>query len=553
MKKYALGLDYGTLSARVVLIDCDDGTLVGSSVYEYSHGVMCEELPGGKKLSEGWALQHPQDYIDAFVITVKDVLKKTKVSPECIIGIGVDFTACTILPVKKDGMPLCLLDEYKNNPHAYVKLWKHHAAQPYADILNQRAAEEQEQWLPLYGNKISCEWMIPKVMQLVAEAPEIYEAADKIMEAGDWLVMSLTGKEARSACFAGYKALWHYKHGYPSNDFIKKLDPRLDRFTEKKLSDDIYPLGSKAGELTEAMADLTGLKKGTAVSVGLIDAHASMLGCGISSTNKLLLIMGTSSCHIFLAKEEKKIPGICGVVKDGVIPNFFAYEAGQSCVGDQFAWFTDNCIPADYQEIAKNRNISIHQVLTEQAAKLKAGESGLLALDWWNGVRSVYMDFDLTGMILGMTLSTKPEEIYRALIESTAYGTRKIIEAVESHGVHIDEIVMTGGIATKNPFAVQIYADVCNRTIKVADNPQSGAIGSAIYGAIAGMGPDTNIPDIIQKLGSKKEIEYRPIPENANVYQRLYQEYDVLSQYFYKQNKVMKVLKRIKNEQRSDI
>ena len=551
MKKYALGLDYGTLSARAVLIDCDNGMLIGSSVQEYSHGVMSEQLPCGKKLGEDWALQHPQDYIDAFVTTVKDILKKTEVRPESIIGIGVDFTACTILPVKKDGTPLCLLEEYKDNPHAYVKLWKHHAAQAYADVLNQRAAEEKEPWLPLYGNKISCEWMLPKVMQMVEEAPEVYKAADKIIEAGDWLVMNLTGREARSACFAGYKALWHYKNGYPSNNFLRKLDSRLNHFTEDKLSNEIYPLGAKAGEITQTVADLTGLKKGTTVSVGIIDAHASMLGCGISTPNKLLLIMGTSSCHIFLSEEEKKIPGICGVVKDGIIPGFFAYEAGQSCVGDQFAWFVDNCVPEEYQQIAKDRNISIHQVLTEKASKLKAGESGLLALDWWNGVRSVYMDFDLTGLILGMTLSTKPEEIYRALIESTAYGTRKIIETIESQGIHIDEIVVTGGIAMKSPFAVQIYADVCNRPIKVTNNPQSGALGSAIYGAIAGMGSDADIPVIIEKLCTKKTQIYRPIPENTGVYQRLYHEYNILSQYFYQQNNAMKVLKNIKNTQRS--
>lgn len=551
-KKYAIGLDYGTLSVRALLIDIDTGEELGSSVYEYEHGVMETALPSGKKLGESWALQHPQDYINGLCAVVKGVLEQSGVSNQDVVGVGVDFTSCTILPTKADGTPLCLLPQYQDEPHAYVKLWKHHAAQYCADQLNETAEKMGEPWLQLYGGKISSEWLVPKTMQIVKEAPEIYAAADRIIEAGDWLIWQLIGKEVRSACNAGYKALYHHRMGYPSNEFFKALDPQLEHLVEEKLSTDIHPLGSCAGYVTKEAAEMTGLSQGTAVAVGIIDAHASVPACKIDGPGKMLMIMGTSTCHMLLSDKEMGVPGTCGIVKDGILPNSFGYEAGQSCVGDHFSWFIERCLSADYYQEANKRGMNIHKYLREKAEKLAVGQSGLIALDWWNGVRSVLMDFDLSGLLVGMTLQTKPEEIYRALIEATAYGTRQIIEAFESAGVPVNELYAAGGIASKDPMTMQIYADVCNREIRISGSDQSGALGSAILGIAAAGTEQTGYRDVNEvalKLGQLKEVVYRPIPEHVAVYDKLFEEYKQLHDYFGRGgNDVMKRLRQIKIE-----
>jgi L-ribulokinase len=467
-----------------------------------------------------------------------------------IIGIGVDFTSCTILPVKADGTPLCVLPEFENEPHAYVKLWKHHAAQYCADILNDTAQRMGEEWLALYGGRISSEWLVPKSMQIAKEAPDIYDAADKIIEAGDWVVWQLCGNEARSACNAGYKSLW--QHGkYPDKAFFKELDPRMENFAKEKLTTDIRPLGTCAGFVTKAAAELTGLREGTAVAVEIVDAHASVPACRIHEPGKMLMIMGTSTCHMLLSEKEMGVPGTCGIVKDGIIPGLYAYEAGQSCVGDHFSWYVENCVPTSYTEAAKAEGVNIHQYLRKKAEKLRAGESGLLALDWWNGVRSVLMDFDLTGMILGMTLQTKPEEIYRALIEATAYGTRQIIEAFESAGAPVNELYAAGGIASKDPMTMQIYADVCNRAIRISGSAQSGALGSAILGAVAAGQEKSGYADMnkaCEKLGRLKDAAYTPDTQSAAIYDKLFNEYGMLHDYFGRcGNNVMKRLKNLRN------
>lgn len=550
MSKYTIGVDFGTLSGRAVLVDVNTGNELASSVLEYSHGVMDEEIPCGKKLPPDWALEHPQDYLDVFEKTIPDVLKIAGVSAEDIIGLGVDFTACTLLPVKKDGTPLCFLNEYKENPHAYVKLWKHHAAQDKANKLNEIAKSRGEKWLSRYGGKISSEWAIPKIWQVLDEAPEIYQAADRFVEATDWVIWQLTGKETRNACTAGYKAIWHKKDGYPSKEFFAALDPRLENVVDEKLSRDILPLGSKAGVITEKAARLTGLREGTAVAVGNVDAHVCMPSVKIDSPGKMLAIMGTSTCHILMGTQEKQVPGMCGVVEDGVMPGYFGYEAGQSCVGDHFAWFIDNCLPASYIEKAKARSINIHKLLREKAQVLRPGESGLLALDWWNGNRSVLVDVDLTGMMLGMTLQTKPEEIYRALIEATAYGTRMIIETFRENGVPVDGFYASGGISQKDPMTMQIYADVINMPIHISGSAQGPALGSAIFGAVAAgkaAGGYDSVFEAARIMGKLKDTVYTPIPENVEIYDKLFKDYRRLHDYFGRgENNVMKRLKDIK-------
>jgi L-ribulokinase len=406
--------------------------------------------------------------------------------------------------------------------------------------------------LARYGGKISSEWAIPKLWQILDEAPEVYEEMDYFIEAADWVIWQLCGVQTRNSCTAGYKEIWHKTDGYPSKEFFKALDPRLENVVEDKLNCPITPLGQKAGSITEKAAKLTGLKVGTAVAVGNVDAHVTIPAVKIDSTAKLLGIMGTSTCHILLGDQEKIVPGMCGVVEDGVLPGFYGYEAGQSCVGDHFAWFVNNCLPESYSEAAKQKNISAHQYLTEKASKLAVGESGIVALDWWNGNRSVLVDVDLTGMIIGLTLQSKPEEIYRALIEATAYGTRKIIETFRDNGVPVDEFYASGGISQKNPMAMQIYADICNIPVKIAGSMQGPALGSAIFAAVAAGKAEGGYDDIFnatKKMGNLKDIVYQPIPQHVAVYDQLYAEYDKLHDYFGRGvNDVMKRLKAIKKE-----
>ena len=487
MAKYAIGVDFGTLSGRALLVDVKTGEELATSVLDYPHSVMDEELPSGKKLGADWALQDPQDYLDVLKTTIPDVIKQSGVNAEDIIGLGLDFTACTVMPVKKDGTPLCFIDKFKDEPHAYVKLWKHHAAQAQATKLNEIAEKMNQDWLKLYGGKISSEWAIPKLWQILDEAPEIYDEADRFIEAADWIVWQMCGHEIRNSCCAGYKGMWNKKNGYPSDEFFKALDPRMEHVIDEKFSRDILPLGSKAGEVTAEFAAMTGLKEGTAVAVPIIDAHVFVPAVGITKPGEMLAIMGTSTCHMLLSEEEIPVPGISGVVADGILPGLYAYEAGQCCVGDHFQWFIDNCLPKSYYDEAEKQGVNIHKFLRQKCEQKKPGESGLVALDWWNGVRSVLVDADLSGMILGMTLRTKPEDIYRALIEATAYGTRMIIDVFRENGVDVNSFYAAGGISQKDPMTMQIYADVINMPIKIADCEQGGALGSAIYGACAAM------------------------------------------------------------------
>lgn len=550
MAKYSIGIDYGTESARALLLNLETGEEVATSVMNYPHGVMDEELPDGTKLPQDWALQHPDDYIEVLKKIVADVINQAGIDKADVIGLGIDFTACTMLPIKKDGTPLCDIPQYKSNPHSYVKLWKHHAAQPEANKLNEIASQRGEDFLARYGGKISSEWLIPKIWQILNEAPDIYEEADKFIEATDWVVMKLTGNERRNSCTAGYKAIWHKRKGYPSKDFFRALDERLENLVEEKLSKDIYPLGTKAGELIPEMADMMGLNPGVAVAVGNVDAHVSVPAVGVTSPGKMVMVMGTSICHLVLDDKEVEVPGMCGVVEDGIIPGFYGYEAGQSAVGDIFAWFVDNCVPYEYKIEAEKRGISIHELLTEKAAKLKPGKSGLLAIDWWNGNRSVLVDADLTGVILGMTLTTKPEEIYRALIEATAFGTRMIIDTFNQNGVSINELYACGGLPEKNPMLMQIYADVTNLKIKVSKSSQTPALGAAMFGAVAAgkeKGGFDSIFEAARVIPKLKEETYNPIPENVEIYDKLFEEYKLLHDYFGRGiNNVMKRLKALK-------
>jgi len=557
MPKYAIGVDFGTESGRALLVDVADGREVATCVHPYANGVIDERLPadtGGVRLEPDWALQDPNDYLETFKRAILAVLEASGVSPDDVIGLGIDFTACTMLPTKADGTPLCFLPAYRDRPHAWVKLWKHHAAQPEANRLNEIARQRGDDFLNRYGGKISSEWFMPKVWQILNEDPEIYAAADRMIEAADWVIWQLTGVETRNLTTAGYKGIWSKRHGFPPDDFFKALDPRLEHLVDDKMSRQISELGQKAGGLTGQAARWTGLRPGTAVAIANVDAHVAVPAATVVEPGRMVIIMGTSNCHMVMGTEEHIVPGMCGYVQDGIMPGFYGYEAGQSCVGDHFAWFTENCVPTAYEREAQARGISIHQLLEEKAAALKPGESGLLALDWWNGNRSVLVDVDLTGLLIGATLLTKPEEIYRALIEATAYGTRIIIETFQDNGVPVHQIVATGGLPDRNKLLMQIYADVTGRPIVIAGTHQGGALGSAMHGAVAAgktAGGYDTIVEAAKHMATLRDEAYTPNPAAKAIYDRLFAEYVTLHDYFGRgTNDVMKRLKALKAETR---
>lgn len=541
-----IGVDFGTLSARAALVRVEDGVCIAEAEHAYAHGVMERSLPCGKALPLDYALQHPQDYLEALEKTIQAVMAKSGAEAKDVIGIGLDVTAATVLPVDAEGEPLCMKAEYESEPHAYIKLWKHHGAQAQADRMTELAMARGEAFLPWYGSRISCELSLPKLLQVLEDAPDIYEAMDSWMEMGDWLVRRLCGRHAQSLCAAGYKNLCRTDEGYPSEDYFAALNPRFADVIARKCSAPILGVGSCAGGLTQEMAKRLGLLPGIAVATAMIDAHVCALACGLTKPGQMLAIIGTSACYMSLGEEGTLVPGICGVVKDGILPGCYGYEAGQSAVGDLFGWMTNGFVSAAYREAAQAKGISIHQHLTELAERLAPGESGLLALDWLGGCRSPLMDSGVSGMILGLTIQTKPEEIYRALIESAAYGARMIMENYNAHGVPVHEFFVTGGIGKKNPMAMQIFADVLGMNVQVLACTQGGAQGSAILAASAA-GAYGGLREAISAMASPVERVYAPDAKHHEAYDRLYAEYCTLHTYFGRGgNDVMKRLKAMK-------
>jgi L-ribulokinase len=549
---YTIGVDYGTESARALLVDVRDGREVATAVYSYSHGVIDHHLPdSGKPLPPDWALQDPHDYLEALWITIPKVMDQSGVPAAEVAGIAIDFTACTMLPTTRDGTPLCLLDRWRAHPHAWVKLWKHHAAQAQADRINEVARQRNETWLERYGGKISSEWFFSKALQILEEAPDLYAEADRFIEAADWVVWQLTGVETRNACTAGYKAMVQ-DGAFPSRDYFAALNPAFADVVDTRLSREFAALGARAGGLTEPMAARLGLPPGIAVAVANVDAHVTAPAVKLTAPGRMLMIMGTSTCHILVGKELRAVEGMCGVVDGGVIPGLYGYEAGQSGVGDIFAWFVDHAVPAEYFDAARAAGQDIHKHLELEAAKQAPGESGLLALDWWNGNRSTLVDADLTGLLVGATLATRAPEIYRALIEATAYGTRMIIEAFERSGIAIHDLVAAGGLAEKNALLLQIYADITGKPIYLAGSSQAPALGAAMHAAVAaGLYP--TIQDAAHAMGKLREEVVRPIPTNSAVYDQLYADYTLLYDYFGRgANDVMKRLKRLRRDRHGE-
>jgi L-ribulokinase len=542
-----IGVDYGTLSGRALVVRVSDGAELGTAVHEYEHAVMDTTLAAtGAALPPEWALQDPNDYREVLRSAVPEAIKNAGIDPSHVIGIATDFTASTPLPVLADGTPMCEVEGFRDRPHAYVKLWKHHAGQGQADRINAVARERGESWLPRYGGFISSEWEYAKALQLLEEDPEVFARMDLWVEAADWIIWQLCGEYLRNACTAGYKGILQ-DGAYPSEDFEAALNPAFKGFAATKLAHRIGQLGERAGGLTAEAAEWTGLPEGIAVAVGNVDAHVTAPAAKAVEPGQMLAIMGTSTCHVMNGTSLAEVPGMCGVVDGGIMEGFFGYEAGQSGVGDIFAWYVTNQVPGRYFDEAKAAGKSIHQYLTDLAFEEPVGAHGLVALDWHNGNRSVLVDTALSGVIVGQTLSTRAEHGYRALLEATAFGTRTIVETFKASGVPVTEFVVAGGLL-KNAALMQMYSDVLRLPLSTIASEQGPALGSAIHAAVAA-GAYASVAEAGNAMGRVERGAYHPNPEAAKAYDALFAEYTLLHDYFGRgANDVMKRLKARRRE-----
>ncbi|WP_115726864.1 ribulokinase [Actinomyces culturomici] len=544
---HVLGLDFGTLSVRAAVVRVNDGAVLADAVSEYATPIMDRTLAvgDGRRLPAGFALQVPSDYLASMREAVPAALAKSGVDPDSVIGIGIDATSSTVLMTDAQGVPMCERPEFVNEPQAYLKLWKHHGAQDQTDRIVALAKERNEPWLARYGGILSSEMLMPKALEALDNAPKLFAATEEIVDLVDWVTWRLTGVCAYSAADSGYKRM--YQDGaYPSKEYLAALDPRFANVFEEKMSHEIVPLGARIGSLTAEFARDFGLPAGIAVATGNIDAHVQCASVDAVRPGQLTGILGTSTCWILPSATLEDVPGVFGVVDGGVCAGHWAYEAGQSAVGDIFAWFIDHCVPGSYFEEAKERGVSIHRVLGEKAEKQEVGEHGLIALDWWNGNRSTLVDSRLSGLMIGQTLTTTAEDQYRALLESTAFGARVIIENFEEHGVPVDEIRVAGGLL-KDAFLMQMYADITRRPLLTATTLQAGAHGSAIFAAVAA-GAYESVPEASAVMGGVSDVVYRPDEERAARYDALYALYRRLYDRFGLADETMHELRRISAE-----
>lgn len=559
MKKYSLGIDYGTNSCRSLLIDLDNGAEVGSTVFNYPSGETGILLD---PKDPNVARQNPQDYLDGLEHVTRGALEQAKAKvagfdPAQVIGIGIDTTGSTPIPVNQDGTPLGLLPEFKNNLNAMVWLWKDHTSHSEAEEITKLGHEMRPHIIAKCGGIYSSEWFWSKILRLSRVDAQVFDAAFSFVEHCDWIPAVLSGNTdpltlKRSVCAAGHKAIFSAEWGgLPDKEFLGMLDPKLADLRDRLYSD-AHTADTKAGVLCADWAQRIGLKEGTAICVGAFDAHAGAVGAGIKE-GTLVKILGTSTCDLMVTPTSKPladIPGVCGIVSGSVLPGFYGIEAGQSAVGDIFLWFVNHLVPDSYGKTVGEKFVKMEKAMEEQ----KPGATGLLALDWNNGNRTVLVDARLTGLLLGHTLHTEAHEIYRAYIESTAFGALTIIKRVEEYGVKVEEVITTGGVSIKNATLMQIYADIIGKPMKISQSEQTCALGAAIFGAVAA-GAGT-WQELQSKLTAIREKVYHPRPENVAVYRELYALYRTLhdafgtAQWSGQLHHVMKQLLDIRAQQR---
>lgn len=538
MRKYTIGVDFGTQSGRAVLVCTADGRIAAEAEMPYPHGLLETALPDGTPVPDGAVLQDPDDYEQILQYVTPRLLKTSGVSPENVIGIAIDATACSLVPVDENFEPMCRRPEFASEPHAYLKLWKHHSATREAEWINGVIARRGEAFIDDYGGKCHAEWMFPKLLETLRQAPQVYTAAHRFIDVADWLTTRLCGAERRNSCAASYKAFWRKAHGYPGRDFFAAIDPALENVVEEKLGTHVQPIGTRAGSLTIAAANRLGLRPGTAVSIAHTDAHVALPAVGITTPGKMLMIIGTSTCDMLLGEEYHSISGISGVAADGIVPNLYAYEAGQNAVGDLLNWVVTQCA-------------SDHRVLTEKASTLAPGQSGLVMLDWAGGNRSILANAELSGLLVGMTLSTRPEEIYHAAIEATAFGQKIIIENFRKHGMAVDSLYACGGISRKNGLLMQIYADILDMPITVSAGDQIPATGAAIFAAVAAGSAAGGYDDIYTAANAMHQSfdrVYTPNSAHRAVYDTLYEAYCTLHDQFGRDSRLMRQLRALRQQ-----
>ena len=557
--QYAIGLDYGTNSCRSLLVDLSDGSELGSTVFDYPSGEL-GILTDPK--DPNVARQNPQDYLDGLEAILKGALEqaaeaRADFDPAHVVGIGVDTTGSTPIPVDVEGTPLGLKDEFNGQLAAMVWLWKDHTAHAEAAEITEKAAAMRPQYLAKCGGIYSSEWWWSKLLHLKRSVPKVFAAAHSFVEHCDYIPAVLSGNTdpatlKRGVCAAGHKAMYSDSWGgLPDKEFLAELDPALADLRDR-LFDSAVPSDQMAGSLCAEWAAKVGLPEGIAISVGAFDCHMGAVACGVKE-GTLTKILGTSTCDITVFPSDKEladIPGVCGIVDGSVLPGHFGIEAGQSAVGDIFLWFVNNLVPDSYGATAGEKFANMESELREQ----KPGGTGLMALDWNNGNRTVLVDVRLTGLLLGQTLHTKAHEIYRAYIEATAFGALTIIRRIEAYGVPIDEVVNTGGLAVKNATLMQIYADILGRPLKVAASDQTCALGAALFGAAASGA--IGLSEAQSNCARVRDTVYHPIPENQAIYGELYALYLTLHDAFGtadwtgKVDHVMKDLLSIRERQR---
>ncbi|MEN1967882.1 ribulokinase [Lentibacillus sp. N15] len=550
MEKYTIGIDFGTESGRVIIANVRNGNIKALCVIPYTHGVITQMLPIKQPISipHDFALQHPGDYLEVLYQGIPKAISGSEISPDQIIGIGIDFTSSTMIPTDQNLKPLCFYPSLRANPHSWAKLWKHHGPKHETNILHDRAIQVKPDWLKRYGFNISREWLIPKCFEVLNQDEFIYNQADLFLEAGDWIVAQLTGQVVRSNCSLGFKALWHETKGFPET-FLSTIHPELGQMIHTKLRGKIGKVGECAGYLTTEMATKLGLPAELPVGVAIVDAHSAVLGTGVADSNRLAMVMGTSTCHMMLNEQEVPMPGISGIVKDAIVPGFYAYESGQSAVGDLFGWYA-NQVPFSFADEANKLQISVFDLLEKKAQQKKPGESGLIALDWHNGNRSILSDSDLTGLIVGLTLTSQPEDIYRAYMEATAFGAKIIVKNYEEGGIQINDILACGGLPQRNECLMQIYADVLNHSINVFSTEYAPAIGAAMLGATAAgksSGGFDNVHDAVKQMQQPVLKTYHPIKKHVQIYEELFNIYKQLHNHFGYEN-IMKKLKSVSTQ-----
>jgi L-ribulokinase len=534
---YAVGVDFGTESGRAVLLDLDSGAELAVGVVRYPHGVIDRTLPGrDEPLPPDWALQDPDDWILVLEEAIAYAVAEAGVNASDVVGLGIDVTSCTVLPVDSQGDPLCRYEHFRHRPHAWPKLWKHHAAQPEADRLTEVALERGEDFIQRYGGRISSEWYFPKLLELWNDDREIYDEAHAFIEATDWIVWWLTGQERRQMCTAGYKALWSPDDGLPPREYFEAAFPGFATPGEK-LGHTFLPLGTRAGTLRPEAAEAIGLPESVAVAVGNVDSFVSVPGAGVEHSGAYVIVIGTSICDMVVDPREVRLPGITGVVRDGILPGLYGYEAGQVAVGDMLAWYV-NTFGGDYGE------------LEQAAAELRPGETGLVALDWWNGNRSILADAGLTGVIAGLTLQSSQAEIYRALLEAIALGNRRVMENFIENGIELTEVVACGGIAERSPLTMQLLADTSGLPVHVPASSEIPARGSALFGAVAG-GAFDDIASAATALRPGTARTYGPDGAAKAVYDEVYAVYrDLYETLGRSQVGLLHGLKQIRTDQR---